>query len=1112
MPSCSSSRPPATSRRSTTYSEWVQFRLLGPVEIEAGGELRPLPRRRERCLLAVLLLEANRVVPVSQLAELLWDGDPPDRARRMIYGQVSRLRAALATSTGREDVALATVGDGYRIEVDPYAVDAHRFRMLLEDAAACSGDLADRVDRIRAALDLWRGPALGNAASPWLRARVCADLAEQRLAAIEDMLSASLALRREREILPELARIAAEHPDRESLVALHMRALYQAERKPAALEVYESARAYLAGELGLDPGPGLRELQLAILRDQLEVSAPPAGEPRQCAPATRRTGPPASVPGQLPADVRGFVGREAQLAALDALLTGTAGTSEVAIAAVGGTAGVGKTALAIHWGHRMRDRFPDGQLYADLRGHSPGAPRAPLEVLAGFLHALGTPGNQVPANVDEAAARYRSLLSGKRILVVLDNAGEAEQVRPLLPGAPGCVVVVTSRSQLGGLVARDGAHWLRLDVLTTAEARLLLERMLGGQRVHTEPEPAAELAWRCGYLPLALRVAAANLTTRPQSIADFLAQWPAQDRLAALAVGGDPDSAVAASFDLSYAGLPDPARRMFRLLGLAPGPDLTAEAGAALAGMPVGQAAGLLRTLAWAHLLDERVAGRYACHDLLRAYAADRAVQEEVGADRDAARRRLLDWYAGRAQAAAETLYPHMLRLPADDAPDDPAWTFEDPAGAHAWLTGEHANLLSAISLAAEHGPRPAAWRLAHALRGYWWQRSSHVDWQVAATAAEEAAGREGDLTGQAAAQLGYAALRQLQGRHGEALVHSKATVELAGQAGWVQGRAAGLSCGAISYTRLGELDRAIANLAEAQALNERLGLLAAQANDANNLGVVYHERGQLGAAAQQFTRALALNRELDSPASVRTMPLNNLALVARDHGRLADARDHATEALALCRELGNRTGEANTLDTLATVHRDAGDYPEALAAAEAAVRLADELGDRRIQAAARNTRGTVHRCLGRARQAIDDHRRAVVLARRTSNPELEFDALRGMAAAHHDLGGPDRAMTFAARALDLARERGYRLREGQALTSLAEIHLGLDDRPVACRHAGLALDIHRQTGHRLGEARTLLILGQVWQRAGDVEAAQDHRRRAHRLLHEIGSGTATGG
>ncbi len=463
-----------------------------------------------------------------------------------------------------------------------------------------------------------------------------ARLEEQRLAALEARIDADLACARHAVLIPELRKLVLDYPLRERLWGQLVLALYRSGRQADALSAYREIHQLLEAELGVEPGAALRRLHQRILSADAALDAP-----ARSAPGARAT--PAPVPRQLSADVAGFTGRGEHLRRLGQLLGGDGqGPAALVIAAIVGTAGVGKTALAVHWAHQVAGRFADGQLYVDLRGVARRPPLPPAEALAQLLRALGVPAAQVPPELEEAAGTYRSLLAGRRVLVVLDNAASPDQVRPLLPGSPTCLVVVTSRNQLRGLVAKDDARLLTLDVLGRDEAAALVGRVIGDARVRAEPAATAELARLCAHLPLALRIAGANLADHPgQPIADYTAELAEGDRLAKLVVGGDEQTAVRSSLDLSYQRLAPPERRLFRLLGLVPGPDVSAAAAAALAGTTPERAELVLDRLALAHLLARRAPGRFAVHDLLRLYAIDRALREESEQEREVATRRL---------------------------------------------------------------------------------------------------------------------------------------------------------------------------------------------------------------------------------------------------------------------------------------------------------------------------------------------------------------------------------------------------------------------------------------------------------------------------------------
>ena len=463
--------------------------------------------------------------------------------------------------------------------------------------------------------------------------------------------------------------MAAEYPLDEQVHAQLMVALYRTGRQADALSVYRRLRRTLAEELGIDPGQALRELETAILRQDPSLDTPaPAIALRPAAPA-------ALVPAQLPPTVAAFAGRSTELASLDAILPrqgqgGPGQDAAVVISVIAGTAGVGKTALAVHWAHRVAARFPDGQLYVNLRGFDPCGPAAdPAQALRGFLDAFALPPERIPASLDAQMALYRSLLAGKRVLVVLDNARDAEQVRPLLPGSPGCLAIVTSRNHLTGLIATQGAHPLDLDLLTPAEARELLARRLGTGRAGGEPEAVDEIIAGCAGLPLALTIAAARAATSPGFPLDvFAAELREASRVLDPFDAGDVATDVRAVFSWSYRALSPDAARLFRLLSLHPGPDITVTAAASLAGIPAARARALLAELTRGHLLAEPRPGQYAFHDLLRAYATEQTHAHDDDDARRSAAGRVLDHCLHAAHAAATLIDPYF-------APVSPATT-----------------------------------------------------------------------------------------------------------------------------------------------------------------------------------------------------------------------------------------------------------------------------------------------------------------------------------------------------------------------------------------------------------------------------------------------------
>jgi len=846
----------------------------------------------------------------------------------------------------------------------------------------------------------------------------------------------------------------------------------------------------LAGALGLG------EAEQALLAHAARGRPVPPRSPAAAIP----------VPHQLPADVAGFTGRAEHLEQLDGLLGGD-DTAAVVISAIAGTAGVGKTALAVHWAHRIADRFPDGQLHVNLGGYAPGPPVSAIQALRQLLYGLGLRADQIPVEVDAAAGLYRSLMAGRRMLVVLDNARDAGQVRPLLPGGPGCLVVVTSRDRLTGLVVSHGVHRLTLDVLLPHEGVDLLGRIVGPDRVVAEPAAVAELAGLCGHLPLALRIAAANLASHPnQSIARYAAELRGGDRLAGLEVDDDPQAGVRTAFDPSYAALDRPAQRLFRLLGNVPGRDFSVPAAAALAGIAPERAAQLLERLAAGHLLEMPAAGRYAFHDLLRHYARQRSEHDDDQGERQVAVWRWLDWYLQTADAAARLLYPHLVRLPVPVAQEGlPAAGFDEDAGALEWLDAEQANLAAVIAHAAEHRPHQVAWLVVETLRGYVGLRRHTIDWLAAAQEGLAAAAESGDARVQAAAHHGLGRAHEDLGAYSQAAEQYTTALGLARQGGWTDRQAAILGSLGSVYTQMGHLNDAAAYMAQALALLRQSERRDAHAAILANLANAERELGRLERAADHVTQALALHRQLGSRIG-EAQDLANLGEVDQDLGRLHDADQHLTQALALFREIGGRFAEVYVLQALAAVHRDAGRSPQALELAQAAVTLAREIGDLRAEAQALSSLGSVELRLARQRDAVHHYRQALELARRIGSGYAQTGALVGLAAAHQHQGSNTTAIDYAEQAAVMAGQAGYRILEGQAHSMLAAAHLARDCHDQAAEHAQQALALHRATGHRLGQARTLVTLGHALTHAHDADAAAACWREALELFTGIGS------
>jgi tetratricopeptide (TPR) repeat protein/transcriptional regulator with XRE-family HTH domain len=786
-----------------------------------------------------------------------------------------------------------------------------------------------------------------------------------------------------------------------------------------------------------------------------------------------------ALPRQLPADVAGFTGRQDVLEALDNTLVDHAPTAAtLGVAVITGMPGIGKTAVAVRWAHRVASRFPDGTLYVNLHGCSGGTAVPPVAALARLLRALGVSADRVPVDPEEAAALYRSVLATRRVLVVLDNAASAEQVRLLLPGNAGSFVLVTSRHNLTGLVAHEGAHELALGALTPAESHQLLIHVLGAQRVASDSRAANRLARLCAHLPLALRIAAANLATDSQRrIAEF-ADRLAHDRLAALTSPGDEERAVRAAFDVSYDAQPAPARRVFRLLGLAPGPDVTIEVAAALADVAVGDAESLVGHLARAHLVQRSTKGRYSLHDLLRHYAHDRVVDEP---DREEATNRLLDYYLACTNAAADRLYPYMFRLDVGDRIKTLHPGFADDSAAMTWLDAERHNVIAAVGLARQLRPGVAC-ALAVALRGYLWLRGYALDAVQTADVALAAAAKHGTLEARTAAEITAAMTYYNVGDHPRAAKHGEAAVRLARRAGMKSAEAPALANLGPILLRGGNPTAGVDCTLEALAL-ARQCTRAAEGALLADLTTAYCELGQLRDASSSARAAVAIDRECGSLVN-EGHARARLGEACYLLGDLDEAGVHLQRALELAREIANRPSEAPTLAFQAAVTAAQGRLAEAADTAEAAVSaIADQ--DHWTEIECRNMLGVVMRQLGRHREALAEHTRALELIGGAAHSAPAVVALIGLSEVQRELGELPEAAACASEAVQISSTAGYRVLEGQGHVAMAEVALADGQCDSAAAHAAQAVGIQQTTGHCLGEARAKLVLGHAVRHEG---------------------------
>jgi DNA-binding SARP family transcriptional activator/tetratricopeptide (TPR) repeat protein len=961
----------------------MRFALLGSLVVaDSSGRQVALGGPRQRILLGALLLRAGNPVPVGELAEMVWDGSPPSGAVATLRSYVGRLRRVLEGDATR----IVTLDPGYLIRVERQELDVLEFGALCRDArlALRAGKWTDASAAAARALGLWRAAPLLDVPSEMLRGEFVPRLERLRLQVLEDRFEAGLRLGDHQELVPQLLEMTAQHPLQERFHAQLMLALAGTGRRAQALHAYQEARRALVGQLAIEPGPELRDIQRRILAgDVLDVTpgkadrasavppgnaasatvagppgrvgdspAPPdvASAPPDVAPAPPGSapdparpepgGPMSPRPAQLPSDIADFTGRATQASHLHDALTRPQTASDpgtVRVLVVVGAAGLGKSTLAVHAAHRAREYFPDGQLHVNLSGAS-DHPAVPGEVLARFLRDLGVDGDKIPADEDERAALYRTRLAGRRMLIMLDDAGDAAQVRPLLPGSASCAVLVTTRNRTPNML---GTGLVDLGTLAGPEALELFARIVGDARPAAEPDATAEILAACAGLPLAIRICAARLATRPQwRIATMAARLrDERRRLDELHAG---DLEVRASFQVSYDSLGagrrqgDPARA-FRLLGLWQGQWVSLPAAAALTGEPEQDVAGALETLVDANLLESPEPDCYHLHDLLRLFATERAQAEETPEARAGAVRRLLQWYLTTAISAADAISPRRYRIPDDDAP--PAGPRPGPVpDAMAWYESEHANLIAAVRQAAAAGAHDVAWRLPTALYPFFNRRHAWVD---------------------------------CVGVHRIALNSARLSGTRAGEAWALHHLGYGLA-------KLNDTE-AFDCLQKALALRQEAGDRGGEARIAIGLTEAHLRIHGAQAAYDDSLRCLELLRAAADPGLLG-IGLNNHGDICLTLGKTQEATQFLQQALDILTANGGGNGHGQVMENLGYIHLKSARLPEAIASLSEAHRLYLLQGHLMGQAKALRHLGEAQRDAGQADQSRQSLRAALAL------------------------------------------------------------------------------------------------------------------------------------
>jgi DNA-binding SARP family transcriptional activator/tetratricopeptide (TPR) repeat protein len=918
----------------------IRFAVLGPMRVWRGNDEVVDGPPQQRAILALLLVKAGAPVSMAELIDLLWTADPPASAANVVHRCIGTLRRALepdlpTRAAGRWLIRL--VGS-YRLNVDVDSLDLLKFRGLADRARALSaqGDQAGAVGVFVEALALWRGPCvLGIEVS--LRARqVFAQIDRERVIVAQEAADCALPAGMSRTVLSVLREVAALDPLDEPLQSRLITSLAAAGYQAEALSAYRRVADALATELRINPGRELREAHQLVLRQRTgpaSAETPPETPPETPAqnPAGQETqGPvvskpapaPLVLPAQLPPDLAMFTGRRSNLTRLDTLLgPADAARSTMAICAIDGIAGIGKTSLAVHWAHQLADRYPDGQLYVDLRGFDPsGAVLGPGKALRGFLDALGIVPQRVPESLEAQAGLYRSLLSGRRVLILLDNARDVAQVRPLLPASSGCLVVITSRNQLAGLITTHAAHTLTLDPFSADEAREALTRRLGPERLAAETAARDEIVEWCAGLPLAMAIVAARATvhqTMPiAAIADELRDT--RTRLDAFSGTDDVVADLRAVFSWSYQLLSESAARLFRLLSASAGPDISRNAAASLLGVRAREIRPLLAELTGARLLTEHYPGRYVAHDLIRVYAAELSAELDTDDERRQALGRLLDHYLHTAHHGQTLLWPNFL--PAAPARARPGVCPEElggPAEVLTWFTEERHVLVAAVKLAAGNGFSTHSWELALRLQQFFQRQGYWHDWAATMRTALEAAREHGDTAGEAYSHRSLAGAYHGLGHYDKAIEHLTRTCALFHELGFPRTEHAYVCANFGTVRReLGQFDRAIEHYRDALALFREMGHVKGQAAALEGIGWCQTRLGNYSEAIGFITEGMDLYRDSGDPHGEANC-WSSLSAAHHRSGGEAEAVECVTKAIVSFRELGNRADEAECLVSL---------------------------------------------------------------------------------------------------------------------------------------------------------------------------------------------------
>ncbi|MDF5757183.1 BTAD domain-containing putative transcriptional regulator [Spongiactinospora sp. TRM90649] len=1013
----------------------MEFRVLGPLEVAVGDRRLDLGGIRQRTVLALLLLDPNRIVTIGRLMVAIYGDNPPTTSRSQVQICISALRRMFAKH-GVNDL-ISTHSQGYAIQAGAEQIDAHRFESLLQRARQSreTGDAEDAARQYREALSLWRGPVLDGIESRLVQS-AAGRLTENRIAAQQDCIELELELGRHQDLVGELTELVEEHPLRERLRGQLMLALYRSGRQAEALQVYRTARRTMIDELGLEPNEHLQRLEYAILTSDERLAVPvkqapapdPAPAPQPVEEEPRPPQPGGNVPHMLPTDIADFTGRTKQVEEIRQQLVLAAEDRSrfaVPVIVIAGKAGIGKSTIAVHTSHSVSDRFPDGQLYADLHGAA-SRPISPMQVLERFLRALRVSGSAIPDTLDERAEMYRDLLADRRMLVVLDDAGNEGQVVPLLPGNPACAVIVTSRSRLAGLA---GAIHVDVDVFDVNQSIDLLSRIAGAERVQSEADAAANLAELCGQLPLALRIAGARLSARPHWSIEQLAGRLEDEtrRLDELKHG---EMGIRASISLTYESTSEQARRLFRRLAILDAQLFSAWVSAALLDEPLDDTQDLLDDLADAQLIETTGVGhgihsQYRFHDLIRVFARERLAAEESSAERSAALGRVLGALLFLAEAAHRKEYGGDFAQVYSDAvrwPLPGKLVDQLVSNPLVWYERERLTLVSGIRQAAQAGLSALSWDLAITSVTLFESRVYFDDWRDTHEIALAAAHQARDKRGQAAMLYSLGHLHIAEQRFDEARSHFDAALQLFREVCDDQGIA-------LVIRNIGLLDRMDGRFAEAAAYYEQAldifrsrGDLIAAAHVLHNIAQLRLEEDDFDGAKELLAEALRLCQE-SGGRRVAAQVLHRMGLTYLQSEDFDLAVGSFEEALGVVREMGDRAGEAYVLHGLGLARMQRGEYGEAEGALRQALMLAAAASHRLVEGQVQIALGELALADDRATQGIPHIREAVALFGAMKATLHEARAYSLLADAHRASGDGEAATQALTSAVTLTED-----------------------------------------------------------------------------------------